>query len=625
MFTGEQPEIDAAYKRTDDYLGLSDDRGLPDAEYRPLASAAFRVELDRLEQASALTRSPSEGPDVEELIGRSRIARIHSLPYAAIHLPALVDELGGLDAIDADVLYDYFCADTHSEEHPKSINSTMRNVLLARELNKTVLKDSRCSARLAVTEYNWQDKLAAIHNQNAPELPSGYENQHLYKLVVTLVSDDDPKNRQVFFDYGETEGDENRATGENLSMMSLWSFDPIDPEDPEQLRKGLDFIARSQDKESHHKAVELLNLSRELEHYVEIQTLIDPFPLHLAEVEDLTESQIDTLSHIGRTAMKMWEVYVSRGEGLSYQRIVPWKDRLNVVVQMKQPSTRTVLAAMDAAKAVGLKPIKLDQRESSQAKNESPASEVLTFSAQNIAAILSRDPDFEDRTSILTQNSDPENDQGAIRISLGGNRHHPTQTLAELFTLMEHYGCASLGELRERTGDDPPSILVMGHTSHKRADQSFIEFVAQHLPEWPITVLVPTEEYTPKGLALPDGTKYKVIVDANITDQNHLADLTKDIDFIYISNSEGTAHGLGQGAAFERPNYYLSRGVVERNGLTVLAPLPASTELDPQILSDNRHNHFIRRTIEYKNAVVAAALLMMLASRRHQTTEKTLD
>lgn len=614
MIVGDPSGVDAAYERVGNLLSaLSGESGLPDPRYRPLASIALQMEMEGLADADVPAKLSED--ELRELVHESRIARIHGLPYAAIHLPDLIEELGGLETIDADVLFDYFCgSDGFSDRHPRSINSSLRNALLARELNRTVLRSAPYSARLAITEYNWQDKLSAIHNQNAPELPSGYENQHLYKLVVTLVSDEDPRNRLAFLDYGETEGDKNQATGENLNMMSLWTFAPIDPEDPTQLRRGLDFIARSQDKQSHKNAVELLNLSRELEHYVALQALTDPFPRYLASVEDLTEDQIDALSHIGRTAMRMWETYARHGEGLSYQRIVPWKDQVNVLVQMKQPSTRTALAAMQAARAVGLRPIKIDQRESSQVKNEAPASEALTFSAQNIAAILSRDPEFEARTEILARTPGAENDD-AIIISLGGNRHHPTQTLAEAFTLMEHYGCNSLEELRQRTADNPPAVMVMGHTEHKRADKSFIEFVARHLPEWPITVLVPARKYRPE-LALPEGAKYQVVVDANITDQEHLAKLTQGVDFVYISNAEGTTEpGVGEGAAFDEPDYYLSREVVERNGLAVLAPLPASSELDDRILHDDRNSRFIRRTVEYKNAVIAGALLTMLASR----------
>lgn len=602
-------------------LGSTDHKlleNLGSPEYtRPLLLSALGIELAGLQDQAAA--ASGQRIPAEELLGQSRIANVLKIPYGAIHLPNLIEDVGGIDEINVERLFDYFCGE-HDDERPRSINSSLRNALLVPELNRTVLANAQYQARLDIVPYTWRDRYSSLYSQSVPVLPGGYENETLHKFIITLVKDDDPANRVTFSDYGDIVGDAVHVTGEDLSLAALLSTKVIDPEDPRQLRHGLSFIADSQYKPSHKCAVELLRLSKDLTSYIEAEAIAEPFPLHLAGVEDLTETQIGVLAHIGNSAMRMWELYkaVTGNGNLAFQRLVHWEDAANVLVQTKQPSTRTVLAAMSGALAAGFHPIKLDQSESSQAKNESPASEALTLTTQNIAAVLSRDPDFERTTGVLKQTRADQAGDDPVRISLGGNRHHPTQTLAELFVIMENYGCGNIEELRSKTAEHPPSIVFMGHTANKRADLSLIEFVAQHLPEWSMTVLVPEARYLPKGLNLQEAARCQMVVDHNLTDQAHVAELTKGADFLYISNAEGTAGGGGSGDAFKSPDYYLGAEVVAANRLKVLAPLPASGELDTAILNDSRFNQAIVRTVQYKNAVIAGALLMMLTSRRQR-------
>ena len=586
---------------------------------RPLLLSALGLEVASL-QEQAMAGSGQCIP-AEELLDQSRVASILRIPYGATHLPDLIEKMDGLETIDTEKLFDYFCGN-HAGEEPRPINSSLRNALLVPELNRTVLANSPYQARLDIVPYTWRDRYSSLYSQSVPALPGGYEDETLHKFIVTLVKDDDPMSRATFSDYGDTAGDNINVTGEDLALTSLAAAKLINPEDPGQLRQGLSFIADSQYKPSHKGAVELLRLSKDLTSYVEAEAAIEPFPLHLAGVEDLTETQIGVLAHIGNSAMRMWELYqaATGNRSLAFQRLVHWEDAANVLVQTKQPSTRTVLAAMSGALAAGFNPIKLDQSESSQAKNESPASEALTLTTQNIAAVLSRDPDFERTTEVLKQTRADQAGADPVRISLGGNHHHPTQTLAELFVIMENYGCSTLEELRAKTADDPPSIVFIGHTANKRADLSLIEFVAEHLPAWSTTVLVPDERYLPKDLDLPEAARYRTVVDHNLTDQAHVAELTEGADFLYISNAEGTAGDDGKGDAFRPPDYYLSAEVVAANGLKVLAPLPASGELDAVILNNGRFNQNIVRTVQYKNAVITGALLMMLASRQQRTS-----
>ncbi len=571
------------------------------------------IELNSIRNEMGVGISVFDQPErIPEAVAQSRIAKILQLPYKAHDMAQIFGGDDNVFDVDADTIFEAFCEkDELAGEQLGGINSSMRNLLLARELNRTVLAGTNHTARIAVVPYTW----GSTFGDKSPELPNGYEHRQLYKFVVDFGAKQDPADHVSYADYGEL-SESVWVRGEELPLTSAHSIESFDPEDSRSLQQALIFMMYNQQGTAHHTAVELLNASAELTDFITAAAKTEPFSSHLSSVEDLSEAQIDTLGQIGRTAMAMWQLFAGPGQELKYQRLVPWQHKGNVVVQMKQPSTRTVTAAMDGSKAAGYYPLNLDQTKSSQAKNESAASELLTFKAQNIAAILSRDPDFEERTEVLRRTRADQADNDPIRLSLGGNHDHPTQTLAELFVILEHFGCNSLEELRAKTADRPPHITFMGHTANKRADQRLAEFVSNHLPDWSMTIVVPDEKYLPT-LDLPEEAKCIITVDKRLGEdhQDHVAELIKNSDFVYISNAEGTTGDGGKGDAFNKPDYYLSSLAVEQSGAIVLAPLPASAELDDAILNDDRFNQAIKRTIQYKNAVVFGALIMMKASQ----------
>jgi aspartate carbamoyltransferase catalytic subunit len=413
-----------------------------------------------------------------------------------------------------------------------------------------------------------------------------------------------------YMDYGQSQGEELygvRATGEGLgNIVGHPTMQLIDPLDLRAVMRALKTIESSQGESEDREAVRRIGLHMQMKRGMVDAMQSDSgrsFPALVSGVEDLTPEQMTMVFRWAATVKRMWgeNVHVEQGKltigevGVVYPKL---RGEMGLV-RMDQPSTRTVTAAILALQALGMTPHLQSMASSSRAKGEGPASEELTLASHDIAVVLTRSKDFE------TDAKRQMGEDGPTRISLGGDVHHPTQTLGEVLLFIDHFGCQdyTIEELVQRTQQNPPTIAFMGHTSRKRADKGLISFIATHLPHWRIKIIVPHEEYIPSDVQ--DNGQIESVVSDALTDQTTVSSLTQDCTFLYVSNAEATSGEAGVGDGKKPADYKLTATVLDQNpGLRVLHPLPASGELDDDVFMHSQS--LIAPQMQNKIAIIAA-------------------
>ncbi len=617
----EQPERDAVgrqldlfekHLRPDDLFRL-----FPNPATRPVLLAALLRELhwmsEDILQASA--------PDVaaETLQTRSTIAQILQKPYAPVFMKDILRTFAqAASTVDREDLQGWYKHELLTKGD--GLNSTLRNLLLAVSLNDTVFRGTDKKAKIALGQYTWRELKAKVGEGEIPDLPKGTDDKPYVKFLVAVT--DAENNVLEYMDYGQSEGQEKygqHATGEGLgNIVGRPTARLIDPLDLPDVMRGLRAIEASQREPEDAEAVRRIGLHMRLK-----KTMVDAmesddgrtFPSALSDVDDLTPEQMTMVFNWADTVKKMWgqNVHVEKGKlaigevGVVYPK---FRGRIGLV-RMDQPSTRTVTAATAALRALGMTPEPQSMGQSSRAKGEGRASEDTTLASHDISVVLARYQDFENDAAQIAAT---KKDKIPTRISLGGDVHHPTQTLAEVLLFMDHFRCAThtIEELFEKTAVAPPTIAFMGHTRRKRADRALIKFVAKHLPHWKIRIIVPKEEYLPTDL--PASANIHTIVSNELMNDGPVADLTRDCAFLYVSNQEATSGSEGKGDGKKPADYHLSENVLEQNpNLRILHPLPASGELADNVF-DHPHS-LIAGQMQNKIAVITALVAHQLEAK----------
>lgn len=564
---------------------------LPDPELRPILLAAVLHELRELDTTGEVTQ--------EALLAKSRILRVLKKPYE----PFFAEDVLAVMGAEAGE------GEANLEEHPTT-NSTVRNMLLANRLNE-FLAGSGWKAELALADYTWKGWAATHQKGQLPTLPEGTDEKPYLKVLIRFTkeksfllwvrsvlfrmktSNDSPD----FADYGVP------ASGEGIGEVLGTPAGVWFTADENGMKKALKAIARRQAKPADREAVARMEKNRELGRKLaaDLETC-GAWPKVISSVDNLSEPQID--------AVLQWAEEVVKGGLGSKGVIYSGLQGQHALLQFGQPSTRTNAAAHIACRDVlGMGVDDQDLSKSSAAKGESPASTRMTLRTHHYDTVLTRTKEFEAEAEAWT--ADPVS---PTRISLGGNEHHPTQTLSEVLTLMRHFGCEqmTLEELREKTHEKPPTISFIGHTKNKRADKALIRFILKYLPEWKVLNLVPEDKYLPEI----SGDKYKARVDENLRDQDHLIGLLKGekVSIVYTCNAEKTSGEDGAGDGIKPVNYHASVRTLNETGCMLMHPLPASenAEIEDAVLT--HPNSLITAQMKGKIAVIASLVAHQLAA-----------
>lgn len=596
---------------------------LPNSDIRPILRAAVLIQL--CENGSAPLQT------IEQFREQSSILRVLQLPYAPLNM-------GQLAAI----------MESKSDANPwrqllelavdrGGINSTIRNLLLTHFTNEALFRGTILEMRIAVAQYTWRQVADQTQSFPHPDLPHGHNDRKLLKVVGTLVNRNAPTNCLTFADYGQSEGHTHNGitpTGEGLSRFVgdiLPGRQSVEL-NVESVISILNVIARSQEINGETETIKVINLHRKTveQYYDTLSTAYgSAMPKYLTDVESLSERQIQDVLKLaksfelatkGRVQTFQDQIFVP--PGCIFTPLSVFLGGNLVRIESDQPSTRTVTAARQAADMLGLK---IDQASNTSAnKGETPVSEAVTLNTHGVAVVLARTANFEKTSQILKESGQP----GPCRISLGGNEHHPTQTLGEIKAFMDHYGCSSysLDKLREKTEGNPPTITFISKVDQKRADKALIKFISTHLPHWKIKVIVPTEADVPKFQS-PPTFNYEVSVCTGKSELSQ-ADLTKLLEgttFIYASNAEATAtvqeKGTGDG---KRPSFFHLNGeILTTINAHLMHPLPASQELDDSAF--NHSNSLISAQMANKVFVIASLIALMVgAERERQASEQVM-
>lgn len=501
-------------------------------------------------------------------------------------------------------------------DNPSKISSSLLNAAIASLLTQRrngILADSEVDVKLELTTATCEDFNTASNTDcDLPFIPRAKRNTN--RLTIAFQTEGNTYRADYFSKPAKEAkfySGESCSAASNIVGQPTGSYFKMQPEYGE-LFQALERIPNQQTiNDDIRVADQLIALNQEALTFIRFicySPHARTFPRIISKLDDLTGQQLDMCFSL---ASRFEKIHGLQNTGQAVRNLRPVITRYQgakCLVSSAQPSTRTWSAATNTAKALALDPMSIPY--SSANKGESDHSFGAFLVAEEFEACLERRPDFE----ILAEKIwNTEGDDGPVRLSLGGNVHHPFQTAAELKEFLRHYGCKRIDELSAKTQEEPPTIVFIGRLAQKRADMALLNFINTNLPHWNIRIAVPYVSDIPKDL--PSNLKDKILVNEHLRDEEEVTKLLTDATFLYISNPEATAHvaekGSGDGK-LESP-YYLSKDVVDKTGVRVFHPLPSSSEIDPLVLQDPKHT--FTAVMQNKSYLLQAALALAFEAR----------
>lgn len=235
-----------------------------------------------------------------------------------------------------------------------------------------------------------------------------------------------------------------------------------------------------------------------------------------------------------------------------------------------EPSTRTRLSFESAMYALGGNVLGFSEASaSSTAKGESVADTARTVSSY--ADIIAMRHPKEGAPFVAAMNASVP----VINAGDGGH-NHPTQTLADLFTIRHEKG--RLGNLTVGVCGD----LKFGRTVHSLiaalSRYSGIRFVA----------------ISPEELRLPDYVRREIPSGVTLTETASLEDAMPSLDILYMTRVQRERFFSEEEYLRLKDSYILTpdKLVNAKSDLSILHPLPRVNEIDTKIDSDNRACYF---------------------------------
>jgi len=554
----------------------------------------------------------------EQAIKNSTILQILAYPYA----PVFIDEV--LQKIEEKNTNINISLISWHQSSLDGINSTLRNLFLCQVLNDTLLLESEFTCNITLAQYTWEEMKAKTSQGQMPSLPELTWKKLYLKFLISLESTI-TWHIIDYIDYGVGEWMEKywiSATWE-WSWMIMWrplGLTSFDPKNTNHLIRWLRQIEKSQDTKADRLSVKRmwihLKMTQNITDYIDTSDGMS-FPSTISDIEDLSVKQISQIC-FWSSMIKGMQKDINDEDNCPIAYPMKWMERKIIHIEMSQPSTRTLTAAQKWAEVLGFKTSVIQKWTSSKAKGENPSSEELTLSTHWVVAVMSRSGTFESdmklRNNFIQNESTVSFDTLPVHISLGGNIHHPTQTLAEILLFIEDIGCDeySIHQLQLKTQKNPPHIVFMGHTNSKRADKALIAFILQHLPHWKIQVIVPHEIYLP-DLDIYNITKqsynYTEKVIKNLTNEAYLIKTLTWVDYLYISNPHVTSWQQEKW----KYDYKITKKILDTVHTKILAPLPASEELWEWVI--DHPNSLINSQMENKFHIISSLLAHQISSR----------
>jgi aspartate carbamoyltransferase len=253
-----------------------------------------------------------------------------------------------------------------------------------------------------------------------------------------------------------------------------------------------------------------------------------------------------------------------------------------------EASTRTRISFESAMKRLGGETIYISSSESSMLKGETFEDSVRCISATTDAIVI-RHPDCDSASKacsaleLITKN---------VRIINGGDgtNEHPTQTLADLYTIRSELG--TLGGLR---------VVIVGDLLNGRTVHSLVKALSLR-EDIVIDYVAPNELQLPQKIwdyAEQRGVEQKchseltedIIAAADVVYMTRLQTerLSDDLRERFSDDSQGLVVSSGYG-----PKYCITPSMLAKakNSMRVLHPLPRGPEISTEIDSDPRAAYF---------------------------------
>lgn len=561
----------------------------------------------------------------------SPILRLIELPYKRVYFPALEERIdyghvAGLTIEEES--WKFYEALEEICAYDGGINSSLRNLLIAARIARNHPVTDSSPIYVTLAEYTWPEHFARTSVFGCPTLAEQGEHARYCKIVLAYPEE---RGRYVYADYG-TGFDHpeygKRPTGEGRANVA-GSIVP-DPPVPLQMHRPVRKWALAPVTDSQKRASENRNQFRMGQQAKMIRHLADfsltpegyKFPSILSSVDDLSATQIQSVLQWSRLVEERVDesIVLTSPQDIALPRdefFTPFHGSC-IRIESSAPSTRTVTAASAAGYGFGM--VVDEAYLTSRGKNETPLSEAVTLHSHGVDIVLRRSKLFESEARELQEKGDTI----PLLISLGGNDHHPTQTLAELKAIMEDFGIHDydIEKLRQATDENPPTMVFIGHLEHKRADKALIQTIQRLFPKWKIRAYVPEDQHVPT-FSTELNSNYSCEVVDDLDDPAMVSTLVDGAYSVYVANPAETSNTTSSSeAAPEVPpaDYHLSAQVLHwHNHLKVFAPLPASEELDPQIFSMDGNSQIIK-VMKNKVFVMNALMGHMLIGKQRRLT-----
>lgn len=304
---------------------------------------------------------------------------------------------------------------------------------------------------------------------------------------------------------------------------------------------------------------------------------------HFIEPSDFSEREYDDLFRLARDIATNPEAYAHRCDGKILASL------------FFEPSTRTRMSFDAAMYRLGGQVLHLgDANASSLAKGES-VRDTLKIVDQYADICAMRHPVAHTQANVV----DVLENMALINAG-DGDHAHPTQTLADIFTIRKEKGRWS-----------NLTVGFCGDLRYGRAVHSLFDFLNDYDDEFVFIA--------PKGLEMP--REYIERAKGNFREVDDLKAVIGELDVLYMTRVQRERFASLEEARRFRGSYLLNGEVLNEasDDLIVLHPLPRVDEIDPEVDSDKRTLYFEQAR---NGMYMRMALILTLLEEKHENSLK---
>ncbi len=312
---------------------------------------------------------------------------------------------------------------------------------------------------------------------------------------------------------------------------------------------------------------------------------------HLIDISDMTVEELDALMDTAADIIAHPDRYSERCHGKKLATL------------FFEPSTRTRLSFEAAMLELGGSVIGFSEANSSSAaKGESIADTARVIGCY--ADIIAMRHPQEGAPYVASRNA------GIPLINAGDGGHcHPTQTLADLFTIRREKG-----QLHDLT------VGFCGDLKYGRTVHSLITALARYTGIKLVLI-------SPDELRLPSYIKYEVIQKNGMTytETESLENAMPELDILYMTRVQGERFPNREDFLRLRDSYILTPEKLEnaKPDLAILHPLPRVNEISVKVDKDPRACYF--KQVQNGKFMRMALILKLLEAAAEDPTQRELD